>query len=80
MYKQDFFELSIKLYNLQTILNNNYDIYMQACQDVVYSRVTSDINASDYESLCLNIIDNHSYIVDEYNAVLIDLLTIMENI
>lgn len=80
VYKQDFFELSIKLYNLQTILNNNYDIYMQACQDVVYSRVASDINASDYESLCLNVIDNHSYIVDEYNAVLIDLLTIMENI
>lgn len=79
-YKQDFFEEAIKLYNLQTILNNNFEIYLQVCQEVVYSRVASDINATDYESLCLEIIDNHSYIVDEYNAVLVDMLAIMERV
>lgn len=78
--KQDFFEASIKLYNLQTILNNNYDIYIQTCEDVVYLRVAEDINASDYETLCLEVIDNYSYVVDEYNACLVDLLAIMENL
>ena len=69
-----------RLQSLQTILNNNYDIYIQTCEDVVYLRVAEDINASDYETLCLEIIDNYSYVVDEYNACLVDLLAIMENV
>lgn len=78
--KQNFYEAAIKLYNLQTILNNEYEIYNQACNDIIYIKTVNDANASTYEKICARIIENHNYIIDEYTEVIKEMLSIMENL
>ncbi len=78
--KQAFHEASIKLYNLQTLLNNEYEMYNQACNDIIYIRIRNDFNATTYELICADIIDNHYYLIEQYNDTLVELLDIiMEN-
>ena len=78
--KQAFYEAAIELYNLQTIINNEYEIYNQACNEIVYIKIANDENATTYEKICADIIENHNYIVEQYNNVIVEMLTIMENL
>lgn len=77
--KQSFYKESIAMSNIQQIMANDLDNYQKAINDVVYSNKKSDPNATDYEKFCVQMIENHNYIVDEYSKVLVNIINIINN-
>lgn len=78
--KQEFLSSAIALYNCLSTLKNDYAIYHKACNDIVYSKVVRDANATRYEKTCAEIIKNHAYVVDEMNSVIANMLNILNSI
>ena len=72
--KQNFYNLAIKAYNLQNILENDNEMFVNACKKIQYSNIDND-NA--YEVQSKEIVDNYKYIVEEYNDVLSSMLSII---
>lgn len=72
--KDEFYELSIQLYNAQEIMNNDYEKNQKAYKDVDYLKVE---DGSAHENLCLNLIENHHEFLQEYNAILVKILAIV---
>lgn len=77
--KTNFYQHCIAMSNAQQIINNDLRIYQIALNDVVYLNKKSDPNATDYEKFCVEMIENHNYIVGEYNEVLIDIIEIINS-
>mgnify|MGYP004686081837 FL=1 len=77
--KQSFYKESVAMSNIQQIMANDLDNYQKAINDVVYSNKKSDPNATDYEKFCVQMIENHNYIVDEYSKVLVKIINIINN-
>ena len=73
--KQNFYNLAIELYNVQAALYNDLDMYNQARADIVYTVIIDDVNATTYELICVEIIDNHKVLLDNYNNVLVEILS-----
>lgn len=73
--KQNFYNLAVELYNLQSALYNDLDIYNQASDDIVYTIIINDVNATTYELMCVEIIDNHKILLENYNDVLVEILS-----
>lgn len=72
--KQSFYNLAIKAYNLQNILENDNSLFVRACKNVQYSNVEST-NAFELQSK--EIVDNFKYVVEEYCSVLSGMLDIV---
>lgn len=77
--KNKFYEQSVALSNIQQIMNNDIKVYQIALNDIVYLDKKADPNATDYEKLCVQMIENHNYIVQEYNKVLVNLIAIIND-
>lgn len=77
--KEAFHNASIRLYNIQTSLDNNYSAYLTAFRDVVYTEVAADENASEYDKMCVQIIEARHALIQEYNTVLTELLGIINS-
>ena len=77
--KSNFYNESIAMSNIQQIMANDLDIYQTAINEVVYSNKKSDPNATDYEKFCVQMIENHNYIVNEYNKVLVKIISLIDN-
>lgn len=73
--KQNFYNLAIELYNIQSALYNDVDVYKRACEDIVYTVIIDDVNATTYELMCVEIVDNHEVLLDNYNNILVEILT-----
>lgn len=76
-YKNSFYNLAIECYNIQAVLNNNFDIFVRACNNVSYHQVVSKENKTAKEELNIKQINEHQAILDEYTLVLMDMLNIM---
>ena len=77
--KSEFYEKSIAMSNAQQIMDNDLRIYQIALNDVVYMDKKSDPNATDYEKICVQMIENHNYIVAEYNKILKNIIDLINN-
>ncbi len=73
----DFFELSVQMYNAQEMLNNDYDKFMSACNEIDYQDVLLKQDKEETENLCIKIINDFDSLVNEYNTVLVKLINIM---
>ena len=60
-------------------MNNDIKVYQIALNDIVYLDKKADPNATDYEKFCVQMIENHNYIVQEYNKVLVNLIAIIND-
>jgi len=72
--KQNFYNLAVKAYNLQNILENDNEMFVNACKKIQYSDIDSD-NA--YEVQSKEVIDNYKEVVEEYYVVLASMLDII---
>lgn len=77
--KEEFYEESVAMSNLQQIMNNDLKVYEIALNEIVYLDKVADPNATEYEQFCVQMIENHNYIVQEYNKVLVKLIGIINN-
>ena len=79
--KDNFYHTSIELYNIQESLNNLLDAYRVACNEIVYTSIISDSNATDYQKTCAKIISDYSSLIDQNTTALQNALAILtENI
>lgn len=72
--KEEFYNLSVKAYNLQNILDNDNDIFVTACAKIQYSKV--DLSEVE-QKLYKDIVDNYKFAVEEYYQVLNSMLNII---
>ena len=72
--KQSFYNLAIKAYNLQNILENDNNLFVRACKNVQYSNAEL---TNAYELQSKEIIDNFKFVVEEYYGVLNSMLNIV---
>lgn len=72
--KQSFYDLSIKAYNLQNILDNENGMFVDACNEIQYSNINNLEVEQKYNK---DIIDNYKFIVLEYYNVLNSMLNIV---
>ena len=75
--KQSFYEASISLYNTQASLDNIYNSYRTACNDIVYFQIKDNPNASTHEKMCKKIIDDRVALIEENNLALNKILEII---
>ena len=75
--KENFYNTAIELYNIQEVLADNNRIFIMACNDIEYTRSMVDANATNYDKMCIEIIDSHDYLISQYNDILARLLTMM---
>ena len=57
--KSQFYELSVQAQNIQTVLNNDRNKFVKACNSIQYSIVLNNENASAYEKTCVEIIESN---------------------
>ena len=72
--KQNFYNLAVKAYNLQNILENDNDMFVNACKKIQYSNIDID---NVYEVQSKEIVDNYKKLVEEYYGVLASMLNII---
>ncbi len=75
--KENFYNTAIELYNIQEVLVDNGKIFIMACNDIEYKKVIVDNNSSNYNKMCVEIIDSHDNLISQYNEILARLLTMM---
>ncbi|MFQ6751977.1 MAG: hypothetical protein ACLRFL_00230 [Clostridia bacterium] len=75
--KENFYNTAIELYNIQEVLADNGSIFIKACNDIEYKKMVADDNASNYDKMCVEIIDSHDNLISQYNEILARLLTMM---
>lgn len=73
--KQSLLNANIKLYNIQSILNNERDMYKKASNEIDYISVKNDINASNYDIVKAQIIEDHNTFIKHINKTITDILT-----
>ena len=69
-----FKENIIKLNNIQAVLNNEYNFYYEACNNINYIKTLKSANTSYAEQIDVNHIENFNYINNQYDLVLTNIL------
>lgn len=77
--KKSFYEKRVAMSNVQRIMQNDFKIYEQALNDIVYLDKKQNPNATDYEQFCVKMIESHNYIVGKYNDILVDIINTINN-
>lgn len=68
--------LAVKLYNLNSKIINERDLYLNACNQIVYTEVATE--QSDYnETSAVQIINTYSETIDDFNDVLISIYALL---
>ncbi len=75
--KEEFYNSAIELYNIQSNLDNLTDAYALACNEIVYSKIIVDSNATDYQKACAKIIEDYTALINENTTALKNILTIL---
>lgn len=78
--KQEFLDLAIAMHNYLSVLANNTAMYNQASNEVVYLEAKNNVDATEYERYCLDIIDNHAYILQNLTEIYTDMITILGSV
>ena len=75
--KAGFYDLAVKAYNAQAILDNEKSKMMVASNKIVYKTVKNKADISAYEKLCVEIIDANYEIISTYNSIIVEMLGLM---
>ena len=75
--KVNFYNISIKAYNAQAILENEKEKVRVAFNNIEYKTVKNDMEASAYAKLCVEIIDANYELITTYNSILAEMLSLM---
>lgn len=75
--KQQFYDLAVQAHALQEILFNDLDKFITAVNKISYSTVIDSSTATSYEKLCADIIESNYKLIEDYNVVLSQMLTLM---
>ena len=75
--REKFYHASIELYNIQESLNNLLNAYRVACNEIVYTNITADANANNYQKTCAKIISDYSALIDQNTIALQNALAIL---
>lgn len=78
--KQNFYKTLVKLHNLQAIMKNDSEKYSVASEAISYVKSKNNVNATNDEKMYVELIENYTYIVNEYNETLVELLTIISSV
>ena len=65
------------MHNIQSILDNDVKMYNSAYKSVRYSIAIKNLNRSEYETACINIINNHSTILNNYIVVMNEMINLI---
>lgn len=68
---------SIEMYNAQEILNNDDKKFKTACQEIEYQTILASKDKTEAQKIYLKIVDDYDYLVQQYNAVLVDIIDIL---
>lgn len=74
--KLEFYQAAQKAYVAQTILNNDNSKYVNACNKIDYAKAKLDID--NQNNIDLKIIKDYSVVLVQYNAVMVEMLEIIE--
>jgi len=75
--KEVFYNLSVKAYNIQKALNNDFEKYSTALNDISYRQTLMKIEKTAYEQMCADIIEQHQYLIQQYTVVLSDMINLV---
>ena len=75
--KETFYQKAIQAYQIQEMVQNDRNSYEKACLDIEYLKVKNDEKANNYEKTCVKVIDNYSYITNQYAGTLAELIAII---
>ncbi len=78
--KERFYNASLALYNCLSVMENDYPLYEEAINSIVYLEVITDLNATQYEKTCANIIKNRAQVIENTNSVLTEMIQILGEI
>ena len=78
--KQTFYNTAIRLYNLQTIMNNDLNMYLYACENLNYVSANVASNLDQQDATNKDIIDNYNIVLTEYTDTLVDIFEIMRRV
>ena len=73
--EQSFYDLAVQAYNAQSALNNDINMFAEACNKIEYAGIDLS-EASAEEKLCVEIIESRNEIVAIYNKILADIIAI----
>ena len=68
--KEAFKELTVKLNNIQQVMNNEISYYKNACNSVKYSEKFNNINADKFDKSNIQLISSFKLLNDSYNTTL----------
>ena len=75
--KERLYELAIRAQNLQSTIKYEQDKFVKACNSIDYSLTKENEAATEYQLLCVRIIDSTNMLFVTYNSVLSEMLNIM---
>ena len=77
--KQNFYSLAVQAQNIQEMLNNDREKFVEACNSIDYITVKASLSSTAYEDMCVSIIESNYDLVTTYNGVLSKMLDIVAN-
>lgn len=79
-YKEKLRSLAVELYNVQSVMNNDFDKFRLAIDEIEYVRVVDDANSTVREKACAGLIEEYNHLADEYNSVLAKLIGFIQSV
>ena len=76
--KQTFYNKAVELYNIQSVLINDFELFYNAIENVAYIETVNNANATDLDKHFIKLIDNHSNLMNEYTNIIASLIEIMK--
>jgi len=78
--KEKFYNLAVQAQNIQSVLNNDLNKFITACNDIHFLNVTESLVASAHEKMCVEIIKSNKELIAEYNDVLAQMINIITGV
>lgn len=76
--KEKFYNLAIDAYNIVNIIDNDYEMFIKACNNVIYTEVNS--SSSSLDQVYAKLIENNKFIINRYNLVLTEMVDIITGV
>lgn len=68
--KGDFYHKSIELFNIQSVLKDEFSMFMAASNAISYNKIKAQTSRTAQEEMHLNQIKTHNELLTEYNKIL----------
>lgn len=75
--KVEFYEKNLELYNIQSAMENDYDIFVNATNKVSHNDVVANPNSTKIQLAYADSINNYHHLVNKYNNSLKGIITLL---